>query len=463
MAEARVERRLAAILAADVVSYSRLMGADEEGTLAALKIYRRELIDPKISEHRGRIVKTTGDGVLVEFASVVDAVRCAMEIQRALAERNAAIPKDRRIEFRIGVNLGDIIIDEGDIYGDGVNIAARLEGIAEAGGICISRQAFDQIDGKLQLAVREMGPQKLKNITKPIEVFAVKTDGPDESLSQSKPNQEIKYCRASDGVRLAYATAGNGPILVKTGNWLNHLEYDWESPVWRHLILGLAGNHTLIRYDARGNGLSDWEVPELSVNAWVSDLETVVDAAGLERFPLLGISQGCAVSIAYAAKHPQRVSKLILYGGFALGAKKRSPDERDKRNALATLMRLGWGQDNPAFRQVFTNIFIPGATEEQKKFFNELERRTTSPELAAKMFDASGDIDVTAFLGEVRTPTLVLHVRGDMIVPVDAGRAMASQIPGARFVALPGQNHLFLEDEPASDRFFEEVNLFLNA
>jgi pimeloyl-ACP methyl ester carboxylesterase len=155
------------------------------------------------------------------------------------------------------------------------------------------------------------------------------------------------------------------------------------------------------------------------------------------------------------------VSKLILYGGFALGAKKRSPDERDKRNALATLMRLGWGQDNPAFRQVFTNIFIPGATEEQKDFFNELERRTTSPELAAKMFDASGDIDVTAFLGEVRTPTLVLHVRGDMIVPVDAGRAMASQIPGARFVALPGQNHLFLEHEPASDRFFEEINLFL--
>ena len=218
MAKARVERRLAAILAADVVSYSRLMGIDEEGTLAALKTYRSELIDPKISEHRGRIVKTTGDGVLVEFASVVDAVRCAMEIQRALAERNAAISKDRRIEFRIGINLGDIIIDEGDIYGDGVNIAARLEGIAEAGGICISRQAFDQIDGKLQLAVREMGPQKLKNITKPIEVFAVKTDGPDESLSQSKPNQEFKYCRASDGVRLAYATAGNGPILVKTGN-----------------------------------------------------------------------------------------------------------------------------------------------------------------------------------------------------------------------------------------------------
>jgi len=273
--------------------------------------------------------------------------------------------------------------------------------------------------------------------------------------------QEIKYCRSADGVKLAYATAGNGPVLVKTGNWLNHLEYDWESPVWRHLILGLAKNHTLIRYDARGNGLSDWEVPELSLNTWVSDLEAVVDAAGLERFPLLGISQGCAVSIVYAAKHPQRVSKLILYGGFVLGAKKRSPEERDKRNALATLMRLGWGQDNPAFRQVFTNIFIPGATEEQKDFFNELERRTTTPELAAKMFDATGDIDLTAFVGEVRAPTLVMHARGDMIVPVDAGRALASRIPGARFVVLQGQNHLFLENEPATMQFFKEVDDFL--
>jgi class 3 adenylate cyclase len=173
MAEARVERRLAAILAADVAGYSRLMGVDEEGTLAALKIYRREIIDSQIAEHRGRIVKTTGDGTLVEFASAVDAVRCAVEIQRAMAERNADIPEDRRIEFRIGVNVGDIIVEKQDIYGDGVNVAARLEGIAKAGGICISRQAFDQIEGKLQFAFREMGPQNLKNITKPIEVLAI--------------------------------------------------------------------------------------------------------------------------------------------------------------------------------------------------------------------------------------------------------------------------------------------------
>src|SRR5580704_10832653 len=200
MAEARVERRLAAILAADVAGYSRLMGVDEERTLAALTAHRRELIDPKITEHRGRIVKTTGDGALVEFASAVDAVRCAMEIQRLMVERNTAIAEDRRIEFRMGINVGDIIIDEGDIYGDGVNIAARLEGIAQSGGICISRQALDQIEGKLQLAYREMGPQNLKNITRPIEVFAIEVDGIGETPGQSNPSQEIKYCRTPDGV-----------------------------------------------------------------------------------------------------------------------------------------------------------------------------------------------------------------------------------------------------------------------
>ena len=189
----------------------------------------------------------------------------------------------------------------------------------------------------------------------------------------------------------------------------------------------------------------------------------MVDAAGLQTFPLLGISQGCAVSIAYAAKHPERISKLILYGGFVLGAKKRSPDERDKRNALVTLMRLGWGQENSTFREVFTNLVIPGATQHQKDFFNELERRTTSPEMAAKMFEAAGDVDVTSLTSRVRAPTLAMHVRGDLIVPVDAGRAMASGIPGGRFVVLHGQNHLFLENEPASLRFIEEVDNFLNA
>jgi class 3 adenylate cyclase/pimeloyl-ACP methyl ester carboxylesterase len=450
-----VERRLAAIVAVDVAGYSRLMGVDEEGTLAQLKGHRQALVDPKIEEHRGRIVKTTGDGMLIEFASVVDAVRCAVEVQRGMSERNARVSVDKRIEFRVGINLGDIIIDDDDIYGDDVNIAARLEAIAEPGGICISRQAHDHLLEKLSFTCEKLGLRNLKNIAKPVEVYSV-------NFSSVSMTQEIKYCRARDGVRLAYATVGQGSPLVKTANWMNHLEYDWESPIWHHLLEGLAKNRTLVRYDARGNGLSDWDVDEVSFEAWVGDLEAVVDAVGIDRFPLFGVSQGCAISIAYATRHPEHLSHLILYGGFALGGAKRSPAEHEKRKAMGTLMRLGWGTDDPTFRQMFTSHFIPEATKEQADWFNDLQRKTTSPECAARYWEAVNNLDVRELLSQVQVPTLVMHARDDLMVPIDAGRKMAAGIPGARFIALPGRNHLFLKHEPAAARFFEEINLFLS-
>ena len=454
--EKHTERRLAAILAADVAAYSRLMGSDEEGTLAQLKAHRRVLIDPKIEEHRGRIVKTTGDGMLVEFASVVDAVRCAVEVQRPMADRNASVAQEKQIEFRIGINIGDVIIDGEDIFGDGVNIAARLEGIAEPGGIYISRQAHDHLLENLAFSFQKLGVRHLKNIAKPVEVYSV-------DFESGNLAQEIGYCRASDGVRLAYAKVGDGPPLVKAPNWMNHLEYDWESPVWHHLLEGLAKNHTLIRFDARGNGLSDWDVDEVSFDAFLGDLETVIDAVGIERFSLLGISQGCALSIAYAVRHPERVSHLILFGGFAQGWNKRGlPEvEIEKRRAMMTLMRTGWGIENPMFRQMFTSQFMPEATKEQADAFNELQRKTTSGECAARYYDAVSNFDVSDLLSQVKVPTLVMHVRNDAVTPIELGRKMSTAIPGARFVALPGQNHLFLKQEPAAARFFEEIRLFL--
>ena len=267
------------------------MGTDEEETLARLKAIRKSLVDPAITSHRGRIVKTTGDGMLVEFASAVDADRCEVEIQRGVTGQNEGVSQNTRIEFRIGIHVGDIIVDENDIFGDGVNIAARLEGIAEPGGVCISRQVLDQIEGKLKLGIRELGRQNLKNISKPVEVYAIGLDKlvgtpAARDLAAAKLKQNIKYCRADDGVRLAYATVGSGPPLVRSAHWLGHLEYDWELPIFRHLLLGLAKDFTVVRYDARGNGLSDWDIGELSLEAWVKDLETVVDAVGLERFPL---------------------------------------------------------------------------------------------------------------------------------------------------------------------------------
>jgi class 3 adenylate cyclase/pimeloyl-ACP methyl ester carboxylesterase len=462
MAEERVDRRLAAIFAADVAGYSRLMGRDEEGTHAALKSVRHSLFDPKIEQHRGRIVKSTGDGALAEFASAVDAVRCAIEIQRGMVSRNKDIPNDLRIEFRIGINIGDIIPDEADIYGDGVNIATRLEGLARPNGLCISSQVHDQVEGKIPFTFQPLGPQSLKNIDKRVEAFALDIDQDFQNEGDKIAlTQQINYCRAPDQVRLAWAKAGRGPPLVRTANWLNHLEYDWQNPLRRAVLQNLAKRYTLIRYDARGNGMSDWDVPEISLDAWVSDLETVVDAAGLERFPLLGISQGCAVSIAYAVRHPQRVARLILYGGFALGGYKRSAEEREQRKAMMTLIKLGWGTDDPAFRQLFTSRIMPDATKEQADAFNELQRMTASADCAVKYYETVNNIDVQYLLPQVNVPTLVLHVRGDLMQPFEEGRKLAATIPGARFVALQGHNHSLLPGEPAALRFFEELELFL--
>ncbi len=306
-----MKRRLAAILATDVISYSRLMELDEAGTLATLKAHRQELIDPAIAEHHGRLIKLMGDGALVEFASVVDAVACAVAIQDGMASRNKGVLEDRRIAFRIGVHLGDVIVEGDDLYGDGVNVAARLEGLAEPGGICISQQAFDQIETKLDLAYEDLGKQQVKNIARPIHVYAVRpAQAADLRIPSGAPavmNQEIRFCTAPDGVQIAYSSVGDGPPLVKTANWLNHLEYDWESPVWRHVLHALAEENQLIRYDQRGNGLSDWEVEDISFEAWLRDMEVVVDTIGLERFAILGISQGCSAAVAYAVRHPERV------------------------------------------------------------------------------------------------------------------------------------------------------------
>jgi pimeloyl-ACP methyl ester carboxylesterase/DNA-binding winged helix-turn-helix (wHTH) protein len=276
-------------------------------------------------------------------------------------------------------------------------------------------------------------------------------------------DQRIRFCTATDGARIAYATSGSGPPLVKPANWLTHVEYDWESPVWRHWLRELSRNHTLVRYDERGCGLSDREVDDLSFDAWVRDLETVVDTMGLERFPLLGISQGCAVAIAYAARHPHRVSRLVLYGGYAQGimARARTPEEVEEATMLMRLMPLGWGRDNPAFRLFFAARFLPEGTPEQMRWFSELQRITTTPEIAVRLRATAAEIDVTDLAPRVRAPTLVLHATGDGAVPFDDGRRLAALVPGARFVPLESRNHILLEGEPAWPRFVDEVRRFL--
>jgi len=276
-----------------------------------------------------------------------------------------------------------------------------------------------------------------------------------------RPEQDIRFCKAFDGVSIAFATVGDGPPLVKTANWMNHLEHDWESPVWRPFFDAMSARHMLIRYDERGNGLSDWTVEDFSLEAMVADLEAVVSAMGLTRFPVLGISQGCAVSIEYAARHPEKVSKLVLYGGYARGWRSAPPEVQNRIEAMITLMQDGWGSDNPAFRQLFTSVFIPDATREIQDWFNEMQRVTTSPKNAVALMNALGEVDVSKRLSEVRAPALVIHPRGDLTVPYSRAREMAIGIDGARFVTLETRNHIPLPHHATSRRMIQEVEAFL--
>lgn len=275
--------------------------------------------------------------------------------------------------------------------------------------------------------------------------------------------QDIHFCTTSDNVQIAYSTAGSGPPFVKVANWLNHLEEDWKSPIWRHLLDEFSRDHTLVRYDERGNGLSDWNASELSQDAFVSDLESVIDALGVDRFPLLGISQGGAVAIAYAVRHPEKVSHLILFGAFDRGWRKLNlpPEATAKREAQLGLIQHGWGSKNPATRQFFTTLVIPDGSPEEAASFNDLQRASTSPENAARLFEAFGMIDVHDLLPLVTVPTLVFHSRNDALINFESGRRIAAAVPGAKFVPLESNNHILLRNEPSWQIFVDEVRRFI--
>lgn len=277
------------------------------------------------------------------------------------------------------------------------------------------------------------------------------------------PRQEIRLCVTRDDVRLAYAKVGSGHPLVKVANCFNHLDFEWESPIWRHWVRDFAKGHSIVRYDGRANGIAEWNVEDVSFDAWVHDLEVVADAAELDKFALLGVSQGAAVAIAYAARHPERVSHLILCGGYARGVCHRGrPEAIEVRRALETLVQLNWRESNPAFFQMVTDLYIPEkASADDQRWFKELQAKSISPDNLVRFMRACDDINVRPILPSVTTPTIIFHADRDRVAPPDEGRILAAEIPGARFVPLPTGNHLLLADEPAWQIFRDEVQAFL--
>ncbi len=317
-------------------------------------------------------------------------------------------------------------------------------------------------DGESQRYIRTVRGRGYQFVGNVIADRPVPPAGP-EPVEEPPPRQRIAFCRAADGVRLAYAVAGQGPPLVRAANWMTHLGYDIESPVWRHWVRDLARRNTFIRYDERGCGLSDWSATDFSFADWVSDLESVVEALALECFPLLGVSQGGAVAVAYAARHPERVSKLVLCSSYARGRGVRAMNDEERRAAELDLdlARVGWGRDDPAFRQVFAAQFIPDGTRADWAAFDQLQRRTTSPENAVRFLEEFGRIDVREEASRVACPTLILHSRDDHRQPLRAAEELAALIPESRLVALNSNNHLLTATEPAWPVFLDEVATFL--
>jgi pimeloyl-ACP methyl ester carboxylesterase len=317
-------------------------------------------------------------------------------------------------------------------------------------------------DGSSQQIIRTVhgrGYQFVADVRGPAVAAPAPAPGPAAPL-----DQQIRFATSPDGTRIAYATASNGPPLVKAANWMTHLDYDSESAVWRHWLEGLADGRQLIRYDERGCGLSDWEVDRFDFEAWVDDLELVVDALDLERFPLLGVSQGGAVAIAYAVRHPERVSRLILSGAYGRGRLVRAANDDERREAALDLelARVGWGRDDPTFRQVYATQFIPTASREVWDSFNELQRRTTSPRNAVRFLEVFARIDVSEIAPQVRCPTLILHSRDDHRAPLSSARELATLIPRSRLVPLNSSNHILIAGETAWPLFLEEITRFLD-
>jgi len=315
------------------------------------------------------------------------------------------------------------------------------------------RNALQQLTGKLQSRIASHA-----TLSSPDKLHAAEAPGSRELLAR----QKVQFCTAQDGVRIAYASVGKGPTIVKAANWLSHLEHDWNAPIWSPLFRDLAADHHFVRYDERGNGLSDWDVADISFDAFVTDLETVVAANKLDKFALLGISQGAAVSIEYAIRYPEKVSQLILFGGYAAGWRIGASEALTKeREAVMTLTSIGWGTDNPAYRQIFSSTFMPDANEAEFNWFNDFQRLTTSAENAVRFLSVFADIDVRHRLAQVKVPTLVIHALGDQRIPVSIGRELAATIPNAEFVGLESNGHLLLGREPASKAFVQAIRDFM--
>lgn len=460
------KRRLSAILALDVVGYSRMMQKDAAGLLASLNAIYRSVVTPAATAAEGRIVKLLGDGALIEFPAAAKALQCAVSIQKELRRPNSPYCSPEPISLRAGLHAGDVVVEGDDIFGDGINIASRLQAAAQPGGILASRVFCDLAGSDIPVRLRREGAHSFKGIAQPIEVLSVDFTDPEVEARRASLTgaQEIRFCTTKDDVRLAWTVNGSGPTVVKAANWIGHLELDWRNPGLAPITTSIAAKWRLVRFDGRGNGLSDWDLDEISFDHFIDDLESVFDAAEVERAPIISISQGCAIAAAFAARRPERVSAIVMIGSFPIGrAKRRSKKDRERAKALRAMMTAGWDDDYPSLRDLLAQIIVPGASEEERRRYAEDMCQMISPENLGRYRDVIDHLDVTKLLPSISAPCLVCHSRGDRMQPIEQGRKFAAGLPDARFIAYDSVNHLVPENDPAWPQLERDIQSFLAA
>jgi class 3 adenylate cyclase/pimeloyl-ACP methyl ester carboxylesterase len=458
------QRRLAAILSLDVVGYSRMMQGGARLLLKTLNNLYRDLVTPVVQANRGRIVKLLGDGALIEFPSAAQALEAAIAIQDRLHDPDHPYQSPERIQLRAGVHVGDVTVEGEDIFGAGVAIATRLQSAAEPGGVLASRMLCDLAGADFSDRLQGQGLHSFKGIAQPIEVLSVDfSDGAGpKSATVFATTQEVQYCQTDDGVSLAWSAVGEGRPVVKAPNWVGHLELDWRNPGIAPLCTSIARRHRLIRFDARLNGLSDWKAEICTFDHFVDDLEAVFDAAGVERAPIVAFSQGCAVAAAYAARSPERVSAILMTGGFPVGrAKRTAKKELERALALRQMMTTGWDDDYPSLRDLMAQIIVPGASEETRRQYADDMRKMISPENMGRYREALDNIDIRNLLPSIEAPCLVCHATGDRMHSVEQGQSFAKGLPNARFIAYESPNHIITENDPEWPRFERDALAFL--
>ncbi|MGG7566470.1 alpha/beta fold hydrolase [Rhodovulum sp. DZ06] len=435
-------QRTAAILSADVVQATAMMERDGEGALARLKRLRHEVVQPAIAGRRGRAFKVMGDGLLAEFPAPGAAVAAAVEIQRSLASGAGRAAGGAEIALRIGVHRGAAIPDGLDLYGDAVNGASRLQALARPGGVAVSGPAWAGAGG-LQLRPRDGGMQALRGFSRPVRVLFI--DGPETTPAGPAARQRIYSVKGGGGAEIAWTRHGDGPPLLRAGHYLTHMHHDWENPVWRPTLDLMGARFRVVRYDMRGSGLSERRVPDMSLDRYVEDMAAVADAAGLERFPVLALSQGVAVALRFAARFPERVTAMAFWGGFARSRLARGdPAAEAEAEALLGLIRVGWGAHGSPFLKAFTAMFMPDATPAQVDGFVETQRACADVDGAVRVREAIHRFDGLDAAAALNLPLLIAHAERDAVAPLAEAQLIAERVPGAALVRFDSDSHVLL-------------------